>query len=50
VLKKIRRAVLPLKETDNCIVRLGKNVGFVAFIILFICVSLAIVIGISLAL
>jgi len=50
VLKKIRRAVLPLKETDSFIVRLGKNAGFAAFIILFICVSLAIIIGISLVL
>jgi hypothetical protein len=50
VFKKIRRSVLPLKETDNAIIRLGKNAGFVAFIVLFICVSLAIIIGISLAL
>ncbi|MBN9382712.1 MAG: hypothetical protein J0H74_18250 [Chitinophagaceae bacterium] len=50
LLRRLRNSVFPIKEIDHPIVRLGKNVGFVAFIILIVCVSFGIMIGISLAL
>ena len=50
MLKKLRKAILPKKNTDNSIVKLGKDAGFVVFLILIICVSVGIMIGISLAL
>lgn len=50
LLKRLRNAVFPIKETDGSVVKLGKNVGFAVFMILFVCVSFSIVIAISLAL
>ncbi|MBN9296022.1 MAG: hypothetical protein J0I41_03375 [Filimonas sp.] len=47
---RLRENVLPLKEGDSPVIKLGKNVGFSLFLILFTCVSLTIVIAISLAL
>ena len=50
LLKRLRNSVFPIKEVDSPLVKLGKNVGFVVFLILFVCVSFGILIGISLAL
>lgn len=50
LIKRLRNTVFPIKDTDNQIVKLGKNVGFVVFLILFVCASFGIMIGISLAL
>ena len=50
LIKKLRKSVLPKKDTDNVVVKLGKDAGFIGFIVLIACVSFGIMIGISLAL
>lgn len=50
LIKTLRESVLPIKPGDHVVVRFGKNVGFSIFLVLFSCVSLAIVLSISLAL
>ena len=50
LLKKLRKSVLPKKATDNPIVKVGKDAGFIVFVVLIICVSFGIILGISLAL
>lgn len=50
LLRTLRESVLPVKPDDNVVVKFSKNVGFGVFLVLFSCVSLAIVLSISLAL
>lgn len=47
---KIREMVLPVKPGDNGFVKLGKNLGFSVFFILFSCVTIAIATAILFAL
>lgn len=48
--QSLRAAVLPIKETDNQLVKGVKNVGFGLFFILLSCVSAAIILAMSFAL
>lgn len=50
MLNRLREAVLPIKDGDNAVVKVGKNLGFGLFLILFSCVSGAIIMAVSLAL
>ncbi len=50
LIRTLRAAVLPIKETDNEFVKGVKNIGFGVFLILFTCVSGAIILAMSLAL
>ncbi|SFM91106.1 hypothetical protein SAMN05428949_1265 [Chitinophaga sp. YR627] len=50
LLQTLRESVLPVKPNDHVVVKFGKNIGFGVFLVLFSCVSLAIVLSISLAL
>lgn len=45
-----RNSVLPIKENDTKIVKLGKNVGFASFLILMSVVTLVLTIVISVVL
>ena len=49
LIQRLRASVLPIKPTDNVVVKLGKNAGFVLFMIMFSFVSLAIVLAVTLA-
>jgi hypothetical protein len=48
--KKIREQIFPIKQTDNSLVKFGKNTGFILFLIMFSLVSLMIVMAIAFAL
>ena len=50
LLKKLRRMALPVKPGDNGFIKLGKNLAFSLFFILFSCVTIAIVAAILFAL
>lgn len=48
--RKLRENILPVKQTDNPMVKLGKNTGFVIVFVLLTVVSAAILIAVSFAL
>ena len=50
LLKRLREGIFPVKPEDKPIVKIGKNVGFTMFLILFSCVSLVLAAAISFAL
>ena len=50
LLKKLRRMALPVKSGDNGFIKLGKNLAFSLFFILFSCVTIAIIAAILFAL
>lgn len=50
LMTKLRKMALPIKPGDNGFIKLGKNLGFSLFLILFSCVTLAIIAAILFAL
>jgi hypothetical protein len=50
LMTKLRRMALPIKPGDNGLIKLGKNLAFSLFFILFSCVTFAIIAAILFAL
>lgn len=48
--RKLRENILPVKQTDRPITKLGKNTGFAVVLVLLTVVSVAIMIAVSFAL
>ncbi|PSL25347.1 hypothetical protein [Chitinophaga ginsengisoli] len=50
LMKSLREAILPIKEGDGIVIRATKNAGFGLFMILFSCVSVAVLVAMCMAL
>jgi hypothetical protein len=47
IYQRLREAVLPVRPTDNAIVKLGKHTGFVLFMVMATLVSALLAIAVS---